>query len=516
MNITYKDQSLIGVPKTARIQHAIKNGKAQFVDIEVRTKTGNQLNNEFIQVIANNRSKSISFVIKKKHHNDLYDRYDSDSQIIKNIFICGKCHDIFSGTGGNVARHIHQHSNQMMTQKEELIRKIRLFIYQTAQPFSIVENETFRDLYNIKLISVDYLNKLMKQDFQNLLKGIQIEIDKSFYVSLILDEWSSNNNSYLGIAIFLTGSQIENDSIILALSIPNEYDRTAATISKELSTQISNYNFGDKIIGSVTDCAAVMKKAMEITNIKWSPCLCHILHNAIKRMLNEITDFNTAILHGNDIAKDYRFKQYLSIYYKKKQNVQSFNDTRWLSRSKTCHDIVELYSTMRHFEVTINKLISVKNEEYLPKTEKYICPVTEKDYAICVSLHNTLLKLSELILKFQKRSHDNYFYALFWIAKYVKIVKNEMQSNGFGKYFDKFEEYVVAKLRKYPNLASLLAVGALLNPNLEIDKMIEKDNCFYFLIETGKNIIQTNIEPPGSNCSQQDISNEIGKRTKKY
>ena len=54
----------------------------------------------------------------------------------------------------------------------------------------------------------------MKEDFKCLLKGIQEEIDKSMYAALILDEWSTNNNSFIGITSFLTGPNVKHNSVL--------------------------------------------------------------------------------------------------------------------------------------------------------------------------------------------------------------------------------------------------------------------------------------------------------------
>ena len=117
----------------------------------------------------------------------------------------------------------------------------------------------------------------------NLIHAIQNEISNAYKVALILDEWTTNNISFIGISAFLTGDNIKNDSITLALSVPDNLERTANTISRELSSQMLHSYLKDKIIGTVTDCAAVMKKSMDIINLEWSPCLSHILHNGIKK-----------------------------------------------------------------------------------------------------------------------------------------------------------------------------------------------------------------------------------------
>ena len=77
------------------------------------------------------------------------------------------------------------------------MKRIRLFIYENALPFSIVENNSFRNLFSCKLMSVESFHKHMKEDFQILLNEIQHEINRAHKIAIVLDEWSSFNNSFL-------------------------------------------------------------------------------------------------------------------------------------------------------------------------------------------------------------------------------------------------------------------------------------------------------------------------------
>ena len=98
-----------------------------------------------------------------------------------------------------------------------------------------------------------------------------------------------------------------------------------------------------------------------------------------------------------------------------------------------------------------------------------------------------------MILKFERRSYDNYFNALKWLAKYSNLVKTELITNGFTDVSIIFENYIIGKLKKYQRLADLLALGSLLNLNIVIDEIIDESSCFHFLIENGKKKVKRNI-----------------------
>ena len=504
------------IPKNARIQNLIKDGNAKFIDIEVKKNLFEKSSNQSIQVISNDTSKKVAFLVPKKGYEFLYNCFDFSNSPLKNVFVCDICHDTFKNSGGNAARHALQHSKTINLEIQVLLKRIRLFMYKTAQPFSLIEDETFRNLFNVNLPSLKKFHKHMNEDFELLIKEIQLNIDKSCQICLTLDEWSYFNNSFLGITAFLSGKDVVYDSIVLALSIPNEYDRTANTISQELTDQISKFKIKEKLIGAITDCASVMKKSINLMGMTWLPCLSHIIHNTVKKMLDDCPEFSTAMAHANELSNDYRFRQYLSSHLKRKRNIQSFNDTRWLTRSKTCNDIVNLFTIMKQFETTMNKLIKIRNEENSQKIGDYICPITNEDYQICLTLNPTLQRLKKLILKFEKRSHDGYFWALKRIIKCSEFIKGELTTNGLRSIYEKYESYLVKKIQKHKKLGELLSIGSLLNPNLDIEDLVDNESPFYFLINIGKSSIYSKLNKTQKSTIENDqITHKKGKRTKK-
>ena len=356
----------------------IKKGDVGFIKIGIKENSSSEIIFDHIEVINNETTAKIAYLRLKKGYKEIYDCYDGQDCQLKDIFICQKCHDVFKLSGGNAARHALQHNRKNQVEKETLFRrKIRLFIYKTAQPFSIVEDESFRDLFAMNLCSVESFQKSMEIDYLYFMEEIKTQLHKANSICLIMDEWSYQKNSYIGITAFLTG-KVFCDSIVLALSIPGNYDRTALTISQELSQKISLFDIKHLITGAIIDCAAVMKKAINIFDIPWAPCLAHIIHNSIRKMLDGCVEFDIPMKHANVIADDFRFKQYLGAHSKIKKNVQTFSDSRWLTRAKTCKDIVKLFPMMKHHQTDMNNIISARNSEKSQKINNYSCPITKK------------------------------------------------------------------------------------------------------------------------------------------
>ena len=81
------------IPKSARIQYLLKNGDPKFTDITIRENIEDENNSNSMPVILSDKSQNIAFVIKKNMYNELYDCYDVQKKLLKEIFICRICHD---------------------------------------------------------------------------------------------------------------------------------------------------------------------------------------------------------------------------------------------------------------------------------------------------------------------------------------------------------------------------------------------------------------------------------------
>lgn len=70
------------------------------------------------------------------------------------------------------------------------------------------------------------------------------------------------------------------------------------------------------------------------------------------------------------------------------------------------------------------------------------------------------------------------------------------------------------KLKKYSKLSELIAIGSLLNPNLEISELIEDESPFYFLIDLGMNAITKKLQMENEVENSQNIRKKGERRSK--
>ncbi|OHS97179.1 hypothetical protein TRFO_36674 [Tritrichomonas foetus] len=238
-----------------------------------------------------------------------------------------------------------------------------------------------------------------------------------------------------------------------------DFDRTTTTIGDELKAQLSHFDFEDKLESAVTDCASVMIKTINNLNFQLSPCLAHIVHSAIKKFLMQIPALELAMKNANILHNDYRFKQYLLTANYRKSNVQTYVDTRWLSRANTCTDIVNYYKVVKQYETLMNRLVQLRFDTDNVKIDPYVLPITYNDYQICISLNSVLEKIRKSILKIETRNNNGIFlphpqqikniYALDEIS--MSLTHGTIQSNPWKVVFSNIEDILKFLFQNYIN-----------------------------------------------------------------
>ena len=149
------------IPKNARIHTMIRNKNTNFIDLQVKESIDDDQIKDYIRVVFNDKTKQICYLVQKKNYTQIFDCFDAQKQLIRDFFICKICHDVFSNSGGNASRHALQHLSKEQNERDEFNKNIRLFMYETAQPFTILEKQSFQNLFKFKLPSVESFHNSM-------------------------------------------------------------------------------------------------------------------------------------------------------------------------------------------------------------------------------------------------------------------------------------------------------------------------------------------------------------------
>ncbi|OHT15070.1 hypothetical protein TRFO_14409 [Tritrichomonas foetus] len=147
-----------------------------------------------VKVRKTEKTYEILYLKETKNHEHIYDCFDDKEHKMPDVFKCEICNDIFSKTGGNKNRHILHHLKLETTAPlSQMAAKIRFFMYKNALPFSLIEDDNFRNLFTMKLPCVETFLKHMINDYEILLKEFQKHLNVTEHISITLGEWTFYN-----------------------------------------------------------------------------------------------------------------------------------------------------------------------------------------------------------------------------------------------------------------------------------------------------------------------------------
>ncbi|CAG9840723.1 unnamed protein product [Diabrotica balteata] len=156
-------------------------------------------------------------------------------------------------------------------------------IFPDIQPFSIVEDEGFREFWDVvgyTLPSRKTLSKtLLPAKYLETLNKTREIMATGESVTIITDMWSSRNSDrFKGVTAHFINDKFELKSILLEVSL-FEGSHTSVNLANELQRVITKSDLHNKIFIGITDNAANVKKAiLEELQLKHLGCLVHTIN----------------------------------------------------------------------------------------------------------------------------------------------------------------------------------------------------------------------------------------------
>ncbi|XP_072400709.1 zinc finger BED domain-containing protein 4-like [Diabrotica undecimpunctata] len=170
-----------------------------------------------------------------------------------------------------------------LTQKKIIDAKLLNLIVKDIQPFSIVEDEGFRefcDAVGYTLPSRKTLTKtLLPAKYLETLNKTREIMATAESVTITTDMWSSrNSDSFIGVTAHFINDKFELESILLEVCL-FEGSHTSVNLANELRRVITEWDLHNKIFIVITDNAANVKKAiLEELQLKHLGCLAHTIN----------------------------------------------------------------------------------------------------------------------------------------------------------------------------------------------------------------------------------------------
>lgn len=220
--------------------------------------------------------------------------------------------------------------------------KVLNMIIKDMQPFTIVEDEGFRELLEefdpaYKLPSRKTLcNRLLPQTYDEVVQKVKNLLENSEYLTITTDTWTSTAvENYLAITVHYLNDEWKLISILLdCCHFPDQH--TAENLRNQLLNTLQEWNISEKVHTAVTDNARNITAAIKLTGWTHLPCLAHTLNLVVQDGIKLIQPIHKKVkriveyFHHSTTAKE---KLSLLQVQLSEKNLKLINDvvTRWNS-----------------------------------------------------------------------------------------------------------------------------------------------------------------------------------------
>ena len=328
------------------------------------------------------------------------------------------------------------------------------------------------------------LPTFLKEGIQKIPSGVRAQIkaiiDLKKYYSLNLDEWTIYNYNFIGITI-----TFDDCYYLLCLNAPDDLSRSADVIARVFKDSLSFYNIkNDKIIFTTTDSASSVKKAINISGIKWFPCCAHILNRTFLDWVSNDSFLQGIIKILSVLYNSCQFKQYLNLIGSNFKSLPSFIEIRWLSLFNTLHRAINLKDEIIEFYLIKNdskELLKIKDDEQL----------NDNDWIYLESIIIHIERIANITKSLESDSNDSFFNALDLFMELYQDVTKDMISSGLVQQANYLKNGLYKRLVEHEGFLNELTIAAILNPNLD-HKLLLPDELQDFYINA-KKFIKSNI-----------------------
>jgi hypothetical protein len=330
---------------------------------------------------------------------------ESDNVVSLNCSLCEAEYGPSTSTG-TLRRHLvrihssiytsnhqsEQHSSYTFAEQMHITKKFAEWIVVDLQPFSIVEQEEFKQfVYALDPRYVIPCRQTIKQEIKSLYKqrktNIKLEINRfTTKIALTMDVWTSNynNTAFLGITMHYISNDWKVKKCLLDF-VSIEGSHTATLIVSKLTEVINKFNISSRIISLTTDngsnmtaCGRELADELEVefSNLTFSHkrCAAHIINLAVKAGMKHL---DTSIIKLRKFVIKLRNSQLLLDDLKNICRIKNKKflmpiqdvDTRWnatylmIERQICIRDVVEIminsYDTLKDLYPTNSEWIKI-------------------------------------------------------------------------------------------------------------------------------------------------------------
>ncbi|OHT16047.1 hypothetical protein TRFO_13544 [Tritrichomonas foetus] len=367
--------------------------------------------------------------------------------------------------------HLKKNSRNSMNCTLKCICKHILF---SNRPLSDLRSKYYKDILPERHQS---MKTIIKNIHVGLLQKIKEILNDVPFLSLTADEWSNDNQKYLGVQAYY----YENSKINTIALSHKPLDRTDATwIAQTIQEIIDFYSISNKIIAITTDTDSTICAAVRILGIPWIPCAAHLLNLILKKFIHSIPNVNSIMNTAGCYRRSLAFTQFAIDNDKENKYphvIRSYTEIRWYSFFQTILDIAEAAPIIEKFQESDKYDLAHKFEEI--------------DLVNCKSLINLSKKVILIYEIFQQTTNP----VLCYVEHCFKMLENEMDliSDQFEIAYLEYVEQKNAYFNKHNYyITKQYKIGILLNPNLSKDDFLYYHDYFSEVEKEINNAISAN------------------------
>ncbi|CAB4011938.1 zinc finger BED domain-containing 1-like [Paramuricea clavata] len=253
---------------------------------------------------------------------------------------------------------LHGKYSSTCTRRRKIDDAVLKMITSDLQPLSVVEDAGFQSLLHLldpryKLPSRRTMTRMLPDMYSKRVKEIKQELEQISHVALTSDLWTSRaTESYLTVTChYLTSSWVLQSRVLETFAFKSSH--TAENIAASFLRVAKSWEISEKVVAMVTDNAANIVAAVQITGWKHVKCFAHTLNlvvseaiktdliNGIRKRCRQIVTFFHQSTKATDKLKEIQAQAQVPDH-KLVQEV----DTRWNSTFYMFERIIEQHEAV--------------------------------------------------------------------------------------------------------------------------------------------------------------------------
>ena len=176
---------------------------------------------------------------------------------------------------------------------QQLVDATAVFICQSLQPISVVDQPSFRNLLKIAELQFQlphqtyFTDKVIPGKYRDVCAVVEKQLAAVEKCTMTTDLWTSQHQqrAYISSTVHFVNDEFKLQSRCLQ-TLEILQDHNASSLKEVLSSMFEAWNISEKVCGATTDNGTNIVNAFGLLGLEHFPCVAHTLQLSIKRGLD--------------------------------------------------------------------------------------------------------------------------------------------------------------------------------------------------------------------------------------